>query len=988
MYQSHFLWHETERRKNMKHNLTHALSLVLALLILSAAPITAQAAFVSEDDGLYLDMPGGEYSMAQLYQDCLDQWGEPYGGSKYSGYYYATARLALNYIPITGDGDAGLTPGTQYWIWKTTENASGDGSRLNVGSITARSCYRVSAHLSSGAPEGAGVSVTPELVYPGQSVTITASAVDGYNVTMTCGKTAVSAAVYTYTPSACDDWTVTYGSSGTQIPATALTVENDDAMGLCQAVVSDDQSCFTLTIHPANEQGYFVSEITLNGGENLLSGAEIGEKGLVRLGSTALIPNQENTLSVSYDRTSITAVPQALNTYASQDIQRQEAAILDMIHATHPSPLPEGRFWAEYQPFGDLSQITLPIGSEFPEACQWVPLGTQVDLDSLDPALQAFYHPFGQSEETVRICYRSQDERFVAVSDPFTITLQDTRTAATLRLNTGVCVTYGAIEEAALLEALVDGVYAGDTPLEGAIVTLETDLSSLHAGEAVPVTVAFAGNDHYLPCTAQGPITVLPAPADFALADTVVTFDRAGHTPRVENPQNLPYFTLTGEASKVTIRFPENLAGIAAALPATITVAELEAALANTVSNGVLDHLRTAAQELGADTLTCTDDAPSQVGTYPTRAVSCAGDYESSLAQATLTIQPIPIRITLDDQTKIQDARDPVLTWQSNFDKAGLPGDRLVVTPARASGEAAGDYAITATARITPDNSPYEITIIPGTLTVTPKQAPKPSGYSLAFDPQTDDTGIIAPGAQIEIDGIPYTLDDHSALRLSNKDAKIAIAYRCHSGTTAHESYPTGMYVWYLNFDGEAYTARRVKALDDILKYEGTSIRVNFSSNGIRFFSSIPSGSLNDLIQANLLTGDLAGFKLEKAGTLYKKWTGPDSVLTTATGVSSDVFGGKAGSAFRVFSTAKGRSWFTGMLTGLDGDAATLDMDILSRPYITLTRGSTSITLYGGTVRRSIYYVATQNRDYWSAGSPRDNFVESLIATVEAARKS
>ena len=43
------------------------------------------------------------------------------------------------------------------------------------------------------------------------------------------------------------------------------------------------------------------------------------------------------------------------------------------------------------------------------------------------------------------------------------------------------------------------------------------------------------------------------------------------------------------------------------------------------------------------------------------------------------------------------------------------------------------------------------------------------------------------------------------------------------------------------------------------------------------------------------------------------------------------------------------------------------------------------ITLYGGSIQRSIYYVALQNKDTWASGTAYDNYVEKIIATVEAA---
>ena len=44
------------------------------------------------------------------------------------------------------------------------------------------------------------------------------------------------------------------------------------------------------------------------------------------------------------------------------------------------------------------------------------------------------------------------------------------------------------------------------------------------------------------------------------------------------------------------------------------------------------------------------------------------------------------------------------------------------------------------------------------------------------------------------------------------------------------------------------------------------------------------------------------------------------------------------------------------------------------------------ITIYGGSIQRSIYYVATQNRNYWAAGTAYDDYVENIIATVEKAK--
>jgi hypothetical protein len=116
------------------------------------------------------------------------------------------------------------------------------------------------------------------------------------------------------------------------------------------------------------------------------------------------------------------------------------------------------------------------------------------------------------------------------------------------------------------------------------------------------------------------------------------------------------------------------------------------------------------------------------------------------------------------------------------------------------------------------------------------------------------------------------------------------------------------------------------------------------------------------------------------------KWREETSNLVMGVGVSSDVYGGAAGNTFRRFSTANGRDWFTGMLTKLPDDPETLSMDILSRPYIVLERDGEQIVIYGGTVRRSVYYVATQNRDVYEPGTAYDNYIENIITIVENAK--
>jgi hypothetical protein len=220
---------------------------------------------------------------------------------------------------------------------------------------------------------------------------------------------------------------------------------------------------------------------------------------------------------------------------------------------------------------------------------------------------------------------------------------------------------------------------------------------------------------------------------------------------------------------------------------------------------------------------------------------------------------------------------------------------------------------------------------------------------------------------------------------MAKKDVMVLTTYTYQNVGQA-SAYPTAMYVWLVtgdkNLDGDdiydTFKTERVSALDNFFKYEGTSIRVGDVKNGIRFFTSVHAGDANKLMQGELITsGNLAGVKMVSAGTEF--WKSADNKQR------SEVYGGKVGSELRVFTSKGGRNWFTGVLTGLNTDAATIKQTINTRPYaqLKLTDG-TVVTLYGGTLGRSILYVATQNKDTFGTGTAADGFVEGLIAKGNA----
>ena len=383
---------------------------------------------------------------------------------------------------------------------------------------------------------------------------------------------------------------------------------------------------------------------------------------------------------------------------------------------------------------------------------------------------------------------------------------------------------------------------------------------------------------------------------------------------------------------------------------------------------------------------TVTENTGKDAGTY-TLTVTGKGDYEGTV-EMTWTVKAAKVTVKMDSHKVTVGDKMPKLTYKVTSGKV-FGDDELKLTAKCEvkNTKKAGEYTITAK-----DNDPnYNITVKDGKLTVVEKVDEHAGLYPVPFNPN-DKSGTIKPGATVEIDGVPYVLDENCIAWLDHTEARIATTYKYKVGKNAHQTYPTNMYVWELTITDtngdkkyDKYDADRVKELDNFMKYEGTSIRVNFTSNGIRFFTSVPAEKNESLMKGKLLSGDLAGYKLVRAGTLFK-WYDGETAITLDTAQSSDVYGGKAGKDFRVFSSSNGRDWFTGMLTGLGTDAKTLDKDIVARPYIVLERNGDQITIYGGTIQRSIYYVATQNRNYWAAGSEYDDYVEQIIAIVDKAK--
>lgn len=254
-------------------------------------------------------------------------------------------------------------------------------------------------------------------------------------------------------------------------------------------------------------------------------------------------------------------------------------------------------------------------------------------------------------------------------------------------------------------------------------------------------------------------------------------------------------------------------------------------------------------------------------------------------------------------------------------------------------------------------------------------------------DRDADGIDKVIVDGDIYVDGNPFQVQPGKIILVDKKTAKnsamfiTTYAYEDKGTAEVKDDYPIAMYVWYAegadkNNDGicDSYKVTRVEALDNFFRYNGTSIRVGGSDNGIRFFSSVDAGDAAKLMKGTLISGSenvLAGAKMTKTGTEF--WKRVDNKLR------SEVFGGAAGKTFRVFTKKDGRNWFTGVLVGLNTDGQTIYEPIYSRPYAEVKVGDKTMILYGGILERSILYVAEQNKDIFTPGTSYDKFVEGLI---------
>jgi uncharacterized repeat protein (TIGR02543 family) len=234
------------------------------------------------------------------------------------------------------------------------------------------------------------------------------------------------------------------------------------------------------------------------------------------------------------------------------------------------------------------------------------------------------------------------------------------------------------------------------------------------------------------------------------------------------------------------------------------------------------------------------------------------------------------------------------------------------------------------------------------------------------------------PNESVSIDGVSYTADANGDIRIANRNPKILTCYVYNKNTgDEHERYPTGMKVYvFTKKSSTEYAVEYMERLNNILQYAGSSIRIS-GNKGIRMITGVPES-----IKRELAGTGIDGYTLLEYGTVVQwddKLNGADLTLETP-GAKSN-FAYKRGEADPVFATANGVQQYTNVLVGFSLDQCAPDLALRAYMKLKAPDGST-VVIYGGTLHRSIGYIAWQNRNAFSSGTAAYRYIWEIVHHV------
>ncbi len=236
-------------------------------------------------------------------------------------------------------------------------------------------------------------------------------------------------------------------------------------------------------------------------------------------------------------------------------------------------------------------------------------------------------------------------------------------------------------------------------------------------------------------------------------------------------------------------------------------------------------------------------------------------------------------------------------------------------------------------------------------------------------------------GSIVYVDGQSVTVDKDNNVVI-DEDSKVLITYQTKNSDSSdkHNQYPTGMSVYFIKHNSLGYYLTHNSNFDNILNYAGASIRVS-GKKGIRIITSIATDKRDKLINNNI-----DGYKVMEYGTLMC-WASKLAPNKEPTLGMQNVQKGRAysrdGNLNAVYKQENGLTKYTNTLVGNYSDEQCAS-DFAMRSYMIIrptdaSDDSRDIVLYGGTLYRSISYVALQNKNIFKPGTDGYEYIWSLI---------
>ncbi len=231
------------------------------------------------------------------------------------------------------------------------------------------------------------------------------------------------------------------------------------------------------------------------------------------------------------------------------------------------------------------------------------------------------------------------------------------------------------------------------------------------------------------------------------------------------------------------------------------------------------------------------------------------------------------------------------------------------------------------------------------------------------------------------IDGAAYSVKtegNYSFIDLPDSNARTMVTYTYNvDNGSSMTQYPVGMKVWMLSNADGVYSVDRTEVMDNLLQYSGMSIRVT-GKKGIRMITSIDQSK-----KATLVSGGLAGYSLKEYGTVVawaSQLSDTNPLILGKPYVKSN-YAYKKGVADPVFNYTSNLMQYTNVLVNFSDEQC--KNEIAMRAYMILEDAQgEQLILYGGIVKRSIGYIAYQNRKTFEPQTEEYNYIWGIIHYV------